>query len=226
MKFASIIFVVLCLQACAISQQGHFKTPNNKELTFKNGDKSVVVAPGPLTAKVDYAFDKVHFENPKNNKVKIPFFGATVNPNKIADYEKELISHYGTHSEIIITNIGAPYTDQEEQSCTTRGNCPTSENAVNCAGAIFGEHSSSSEYSNRKNDSTCTKTTNYYIGHDVMCSGKETVYITKQQYSAYDSFDFFNVITGVAEGYFDSETTQRTKELSRSTSSCRISNSY
>ncbi|MEY4589493.1 MAG: hypothetical protein RL497_1569, partial [Pseudomonadota bacterium] len=208
---------------CTTTLEGEFKTPNNEALTLVNGKKSVVAAPGPLTLKMGDLFSNIYFEIPKNNKVKIPFSRSAFDPNKIKQFQLEGISHCAHHKEIFIADIGAPYSDQYETTCSKRGNCSKSEPAVNCSGAIYGEHSNSSSYQKYKDDSGCSKTTNSYYAQNVTCSGEKTVYTTKQKYSAYDLLDFFNTATNMPEAYFDSKTTERTKELSSREGECRIS---
>jgi hypothetical protein len=221
-KFSLITLTAILATACATSQQGVLKTPNNTPLTITESKRSATLLPGPITAKVNYTFHKVYFENDKKLPVGVPFISGQANDEQIKRFKKEHYSHFGNHQEVFITNIGETYTTETEGTCYTTGNCRKPEGAVICAGNIYGEHSRSREYQQHKSDTNCTHFSSSYSARNESCEGRATTRVLNQDYTAFDSFDFFNIETEGAEAYFDSHTTQRTKELSRETGTCFI----
>lgn len=221
-NFSLISLTAILATACATSQQGVLKTPNYTPLTITNSKRSVTLLPGTITAKVNYIFHKIYFENEKKLPVGVPFISGQANGKKNKRFNKNLYSHFANHREIFITNIGGTYTTETEGTCYTIGDCRKTEDAVICGGNIYGEHSRSSEYQQHKSDNKCTQFSSSYSARNESCEGRAITRALNQDYNAYDSFDFFNIETERAEGYFDSNTTRRTKELSRETGTCFI----
>lgn len=222
MKFTLIVCAGLFISACSSVHKGEFRTITNQPLVFIRNTTAVTVTPGPLEVRVGDAFsDWICFEHPKNNKIKIPTvaFGTKTSGEP---YARELISHYGTRQEIFVSNLGDPYVDAVNFSCSTFGDCWKSEPAVSCPGGTYGEHSATSKYREYKSNPECKHVSQTYAARSEYCDGTQMVYFTKQDYLAYDSFDFINSSTEVPEAYFDSTSTKRTKQLSRSEGTCYI----
>lgn len=223
-KLHLIVAIILIATGCATTQPGVLKTPDNLPITLSDAKRSALLTPGPITAKVNYTLHKVEFTAEKKILVSLPFINGQEDPAKITQYQKERYSHYGQHQEVFITNLGEPYSSESENTCYTQGDCRKLEQALICEGQIIGEHTQSREYQKRQQDNKCTRISQYYTARGESCEGRATTRVLNQDYSAFDSFDFFNLTSEKAEAYFDSETTRRTKELSRSTGTCFINN--
>jgi hypothetical protein len=221
MKVAYLTAVLLQLSACSVTQQGEFKTLSNKPMVFVSASKSLTLSPGPVTAKVNYSLKRIQFENPKDHKIDIPFL-KTPAADSVGRFAREGISHYARHEEVFIANLGEPFTATEERSCSAWGSCYKSETAVRCQGAVYGQDSAPEQYKQYKNNADCSSTLRTYYANGVMCDGIQIVHITKQLYSAYDSFDFFTTADDTAQAFFDSASSQRTHELAVDTGPCLI----
>ena len=69
-----LLFALMVLgTACSTTQQGVLKTPENAPLVISDGTRSATLTPGPITAKVNFTFYKVYFEDTAKRQVPIPF---------------------------------------------------------------------------------------------------------------------------------------------------------